>query len=557
MAFVHFLVYQFKKRPLIRMVVIFGALFILVSFFSILINFKYKKPLLLSINPQIGQGGDVMTLQGRYFGTRDVYSKIEIGGINITNSAYISWTDTTIKILLPKSIENGPVYVFTKYGISEPSIFANKETIPVPIVHNPEITIPQITEISSSKNTIGSVLKIKGKNFGVLRGDSQVFFTANVSPKPNEVSLIPCSEFDKDYQFWSSAEIHVRIPDGAGNGNVYIKTNKGMSDGEPYRLNNEVTAKKYDKIRSYVIKTNVDIQDAVADRQTTLSLFIPRPVATATQPSPKVIESDPPASLDNYMNTLVHQFSLVNASDKKQNFSHTFVISVYEVHTNIAEKTVKPFSEFAKKIYRTYLNADFLIPSSDPEIIALSADIVKKTQNPLQKAQLLYNYLVDTIEPVESQTEIEVTALDTLTTQQADAYQFATLYTALLRAAAIPSIVCGGILADADMTNKPHWWCEFYLEDYGWIPADPALGADFAHGNPTPENNNTDFYFGNMDSSHVCFSRGINNIKPAHINGTKVYRPHSYALQTVWEEASSGKITYSSYWTEPSIVGIY
>ena len=68
---------------------------------------------------------------------------------------------------------------------------------------------------------------------------------------------------------------------------------------------------------------------------------------------------------------------------------------------------------------------------------------------------------------------------------------------------------------------------------------------------------NTNFYFGNLDSQHVIFSRGWNKIKSSQINGKVVYRPKTYALQSIWEEASTETQAYSSFWSNVYVTGIY
>jgi hypothetical protein len=48
-----------------------------------------------------------------------------------------------------------------------------------------------------------------------------------------------------------------------------------------------------------------------------------------------------------------------------------------------------------------------------------------------------------------------------------------------------------------------HFWAEFYIPHYGWIPVDANYGdvqvKDFK---------DRSFYFGNLDNRHIAFSRG-------------------------------------------------
>ena len=64
-------------------------------------------------------------------------------------------------------------------------------------------------------------------------------------------------------------------------------------------------------------------------------------------------------------------------------------------------------------------------------------------------------------------------------------------------------------------------------------------------------------YFGNLDSHHITFSRGFNEMKPFAPDNKTVQYPKSFALQSIWEEASMSTNKYSSYWSVPFISGVY
>ena len=131
--------------------------------------------------------------------------------------------------------------------------------------------------------------------------------------------------------------------------------------------------------------------------------------------------------------------------------------------------------------------------------------------------------------------------------------------TALFRAAGIPAITDAGILVCQDLMTQAHWWCEFYIEKIGWIPVDPAIGAGLEYkrwieGNIT---DSREFYFGNLDSHRITFSHGWNQLKPFSLDNKIVQQPRSFALQSIWEEASKSTVKYSSYWSIPVVKGVY
>ena len=118
----------------------------------------------------------------------------------------------------------------------------------------------------------------------------------------------------------------------------------------------------------------------------------------------------------------------------------------------------------------------------------------------------------------------------------------------MARAAGVPTLPVAGVLAGADGSCRNHWWAEFYIDDIGWIPVDPAMGAGLDFEIETPPENPASFYFGSLDSSHITISRGSNSIKFSNITARNVSRPRSYAIQSVWEEASSEIKTYTTKW---------
>ncbi|WP_428771251.1 transglutaminase domain-containing protein [Treponema sp. HNW] len=551
-------IYRFRKHPLFRAVFILGLTALIVFLFFYLSAVKERPPVLTGIHPAVGEPGDVITITGKNFGdSKATDSFVEIAGGKLSSSAYISWTDTLIRAVLPYNVEDGLVYVQTKNGKSEAEIFANRQTLPVPIRHNPKTALPFIASIDKKTMHVGALITLRGGNFGNLRGSSRVFFTAGSAEGTKEKALIPCSDFDADYHFWSDTELQVRIPDGADSGYVYVETDYGKSNGFDYSLASPPVTKTYTDLRTYSVKLSADISDAQAEANATLTLFIPLPRLTSTQRNVQIVASNPEPSISGYLNTLVHRINLNEIAGKKSTFSHTFAVGIHGLHTQVDETKIKAYSEDTKKIYAAYLKNGPLIPSDNQSLRSLAASIVKKEKNPYRKAKLLYEWMLENIFVESRVSASERDIADILRLKKADAYEAAVLYTALLRAEEIPALTNAGILVDADMQSRNHWWCEFYIEGAGWIPVDPALGAGLEYKSFQRQDSRAQFYFGSLDAQHITFSRGWNNIKPAHIAGKKVYRPKSYALQSIWEETTAGTVKYSSYWQDAAVTGVY
>jgi hypothetical protein len=135
--------------------------------------------------------------------------------------------------------------------------------------------------------------------------------------------------------------------------------------------------------------------------------------------------------------------------------------------------------EIRGREFDEYLNATVFIQSKDPQIVSLAREIVKNEKDPLVAARLIHEWVYKNIEKVPTVT-LPV-ATDVLRTKKGDCNEHTTLFTALARAAGIPSKIAVG-LTYKDGFFYYHAWPEFYAEK--WIAADPTLGqfpADAGH----------------------------------------------------------------------------
>lgn len=538
------------------------------------ITFEAKKlPAIRSLSPAVGSAGDVMTIQGEHFGEeRGTSGYVEIGGSRLTAQGYLSWTDTQIRIVLPANVQDGLVIVATKNGRSKPGFFANEAGIPVEVPPDTQTSLPIITAITPQAGSYGTLMTISGTNFGTVRNSGAVFFSANRddasqatfmsgidtdSPGEFNPQFIPANETNYDYEYWSDSEIRVRIPDGAADGSLFVQTEKGASNALQAEIRLPAGTKSYTGRRTYVLQMTEDLEDLDSKNTTSVTLRVPRPLVTAAQPMADLTECKPEPVIANYKNTIIHQVELARASNRKVKFSQQFVVAVYAVQTDVNAKKVRPFSEKSRLLYRATTLPDNLIQSNDEAVVAKAKEIAGKETNPYLQAKLVYDYMLDAYDFSSRRDRENESALDMLRKERGDAYDFAVLYTTLVRALGIPCLPVGGILVDTDLHVQPHWWSEFYIEQFGWIPVDVALAKGLDYKAFKPIDDARAFYFGNMDSQHIAFSRGWSEVKPALVNSKIVRRAKSYALQSIWEESSEGKVNYSTLWNEPVVLGIY
>lgn len=561
--------YSLRKYPIVR---VLSVVFIISLILGViyLIGFRTKLvPEITSVVPPVGSPGDLVVINGENFGSVRDMSYVEIAGSKLTASSYISWSNNCIKIVLPANVQDGLLVVGTKEMRSKPALFANEVEIPVPVPAVQQVTKPVITMLSSDKLSVGELLVISGNNFGDSKNQSKVLFTMDCNNKISEAdyknvallteNMIPASEDDFDYVSWSNTEISVRVPDGASSGLVIVDTGREKSDPKEFVVNTEAGRKEYLNKKIYLVEYTADIADVVTNDISTITLRCPVPFSSPAQPQVEITDVVPEPILVNYQNNLIHQITRSRNNTPKSVFKQNFVLPVFEVRANVNVTKIGNYKNTEKNLLSGALKADTLIPCDDKSVKELCEKIVGKEKNPWSKAKFIYDYMCENFSVLSKVRKGDSDPLDLIKKGNGDAYDFAVICTALLRAAEIPAYTDSGILVNQDLQTQTHWWCEFYIDKVGWIPCDPALGAGLEYKQWTDSDvvDAKNFYFGNMDSHHIMFSRGWSQLKPFSADSKIVQQPRSFALQSIWEEASKDTAKYSSYWSVPVVKGVY
>lgn len=555
-----------KTKPLIRFVSFLSCVAIAVGLSLFLGKESSKKPIITSINPPIASPEDILIITGSNFGELKENSYVSIANSRITNSKYISWNDTEIKIKLPSNVQDGLVTVITQAGVSTPAFFANKSSIPTTVRQDPKATIPIIQSITTENNAetaiIGQTITISGMNFNTSRGNSKVYFSEN-QETASEDDFITALSSNYDYEYWSDDEIKVRVPDNAVSGRVYVETERGKSEPFPIQISFPVGKKTFSRPRTYVLQTSVNIKPETEHTDALITLYMPRPQESTFQSEVTTNSISPEPLIQDDMFNIIFQDSLDKIVNQNTTYSATHIVKTYTITSNIIPNKVGNYSDKTKMLYKSYLSQDEGVPSLNPKVTELKNTIIGKTKNNYEKAKLIYNYMIKNytiIDNTKSDSTTDystVSPVDLISTGTGDAYSFAIIFTALCRAAGIPAVPLGGVLIDTQYTTKNHWWTELYFEKYGWFPVDIALGAGLEYSPFTEIIDKKDYYFGNIDNQHISFCRGWNQIKSPFIKSRIVKRPRSYALQSIWEEARGTESNYSSLWNAPAIIGIY
>jgi transglutaminase-like putative cysteine protease len=548
----------YKRRAFIPLTSFLAVLFVLL----LSTRMTGRPPLVESITPRIGYPGDVMVIRGKYFADDRNGNKVVIAGYSPVSSGYLEWTDAQISLRIPEDVHSGLVRVVTRNGESKGILFTNREQIPVVVSGAARPGQPTINELAPQSGPIGSSLTLTGMNFGLNRASSKVLFTwvsgeESIQYAADQAAaVIPALEVDQDYLSWNDREIQVRVPDGAFSGHLRVLTDKGESNAVFFEVEGSAGTKLFPAKRTYAVQYSVEIRDITASGENKLYLWVPQILAVPEQRDFQQVTEDPSPLFPDVNG--VKLFELKNLeSDSSATVLESVMFDRYSVETKINSAKLPASYDETSKLYKKFTAYDGLIPSENERIVELGKSIVGRERNPYRKARAIYYWILGRLLASEPEEVEPYDILAALETRKADSYIYAGLFCALARSVGIPSRPVAGYLVNRDLDSRRHYWAEFYLESVGWVPVDPYLGEGKLRAPLAPEIDPTAYYFGNLDFSHLALSKGMIQLNQMDPQGRAVRRPDIPSLQSVHEEATGGLESYSAYWTDIEVLGIY
>jgi Transglutaminase-like superfamily len=161
------------------------------------------------------------------------------------------------------------------------------------------------------------------------------------------------------------------------------------------------------------------------------------------------------------------------------------------------DKTSAMYKQYTRSYGNTYIS---------PEIRETAKKVVGGEKNPYLAAKKLYDYILKEIKysfmphpALWPRGEPESVYVHKM--RRGDCGAQAMYFTAMCRSLGIPARTTGGWqLFTGDFAG--HFWAEFYLPNYGWVPVDPTA-ADLAYWTDQITDQERaafqQFYFGNQD----------------------------------------------------------
>jgi transglutaminase-like putative cysteine protease len=500
--------------------------------------------------------GEIITIQGANFGAEREESYVTIAGASPISSAYITWRNDQIAVLAPEFGEAGLIYVHVKGIRSNAALFSKQATLPRPAQGDNMGIEPRIVSVSPQSGAIGSRVVIKGSNFGNSREGGGVFFSwdaqssASIPAELKTPGFVEVSEIEGGYESWNDREIHVRLPDGAISGNMELRTSRGNSPPFFFEVSGRPGTKIFRDKRNYTVSYSVSVKVNEAAKPNTLYLWIPKPLDSAAQRNPELLSRNIEPFVENYRGVSLFKLNNLSANSETR-INLSYKVEVHAVETLVRFQSLR--QEGLAPPVAAYTQSSRLIPSDDPALKRQASALLERERNPYLKAQRIYEWLIGRIQ----ETAVEGGVLEALEDNRADPYTSALLYCALLRAAAVPCIPVAGVLVNRNRETIRHWWAEFWIDGFGWIPVDPAMGAGAVPDSFNFRPDRERFYFGSLDSQRIAFSRGESGLSPMDPRGRPVFHSRSYSLQNLWEEVAGGIESYSSLWGDITITGMY
>lgn len=252
----------------------------------------------------------------------------------------------------------------------------------------------------------------------------------------------------------------------------------------------------------------------------TLKLWVPLPVEYGPQKNVTIVSLEPARYLKSTTGTgadlglAYFEIPLAEVKDPFVNISARFRFTEYTQRFTVDPAKVLPYNTSDPE-YRKYTAATTNIALT-PAMKEKALEIAGNETNPYLQAQKIYRYVTDTL-PYSHAPHMQLEATGkprsvyVLETGIGDCGAQSQYFAALCRSIGIPARVPAGyqmILGPAGT----HVWAEYYVEGYGWIPADVTVaeGADWSYNATVAEREQyRDFFSRNLDPYRYVIQKDV------------------------------------------------
>jgi transglutaminase-like putative cysteine protease len=263
------------------------------------------------------------------------------------------------------------------------------------------------------------------------------------------------------------------------------------------------------------------ISTAELPKTGTFRLWIPLPVESGSQANVTIISVEPARYVKSMTGTNADlglaylEIPLGEVKEPFINVTARFRFVQHDVRFAIDPVRVKPYN-VSDPEYRKY--------TASGQNIAITLEMKKKAQeivgnetNPYLQAQKIYWHIMDTLpysHAPHSWLDTSGTPESTyvLTTGIGDCGSQSMYFAALCRSLGIPARAIGGYQIFPPGSGGTHFWAEYYLEGYGWIPVD-VTAAETAgwsyNANAEERHRFREYFFGSLDPYRYIIQKDV------------------------------------------------
>lgn len=532
-----------------RRAIIIVCMFVLMLAAGAIAFYVVSRPVLIAIDPVSSKPNEVVSLFGRNFGEQPGH--VLFDAAPLPSPAVLYWSPQLISIRMPHGVDTAIVRIQTRFGLSNPLMLADASKIPeisksapIPSIH------PVISSMQPTTNAqIGKPLIVSGDHFGDPEEGSAVFFTriASVSTLAldDPANFIEVNSADKLVEVWTENKITVRVPDGAENGFVFVRTKRGTSNVYPVSISRAKGRTWKGETAKYSIEQRIAIHVAASLPEGQLSLFLAKPPNQANQNAQIEVKSGAEYLVADENNWQEFRLGQADASKGKIEIVRGLQVDVSEMRADLASSSLQGIDSPWPAFLASSLAADTLVPSDDPTIQAAALAIQKKEKNPFRQIVLVSQWVSSNVKLNDKSQGLSDEALVALKHKAGGTRALALLNCAMLRALGIPAVPVAGFLATGDNRLIPHFWGEYYLTGMGWIPFDPLLASGYVPQQFSGGFSDRLIYYRGIDNRHIAMSRGY-RLLPAVSREVQKKQKVSWSFFE-YDELSLG-LSYSSTW---------
>ena len=161
----------------------------------------------------------------------------------------------------------------------------------------------------------------------------------------------------------------------------------------------------------------------------------------------------------------------------------------------------------------------------------MAGRITTGVKNPVGKARAIYEHLVVKMSLTDGNSRLAESGVGNLAAafkqMKGTSIDMAAAFVALCRAAGVPARTVTGLKLPAGLRRGQlldfHGWAEFYADQIGWVPVDPAEASR--------NQAKREYYFGSLDERRVGISKG----REITLAPPQAGPPLNYLVTAYWE----------------------